>query len=193
MITNEHTSKYKPDDVNPTIGFFYDMAQLMNTPRQGWLDHGVSEQDCESVADHSYKVATLGFMIAERHRQDLDSFRVMRLALFHDIGEIYSGDITPRDGVSAEEKSRRELEGVEKILSGIQNSEIIMESWQEYENQVTPEAIFVKDIDRLEMALQARLYEQRGYENLGAFFKYVYDRLELPEVRNLYDQMMAGR
>ena len=36
-----------------------------------------------------------------------------------------------------------------------------MELWNEYENGITPEAKFVKDLDKLEMLLQADHYEKR--------------------------------
>ena len=32
--------------------------------------------------------------------------------------------------------------------------------WQEYEHQTSPEAIFVKDLDKFEMIFQAHEYEQ---------------------------------
>ena len=59
------------------------------------------------MADHCCIVAMLGYAIAREYRPDLDPARVMELGMFHEIGEIYAGDIGPHDGISLEEKARR--------------------------------------------------------------------------------------
>ena len=47
-----------------------------------------------------------------------------------------------------------------KILSDLPAGETLLANWEEYEAQVTPEAQFVKQVDRLEFALQAAQYQQ---------------------------------
>ena len=41
--------------------------------------------------------------------------------------------------------------------------------FDEYENQTTPEAVFVKRLDKLDMALQAQIYMDRGDIDLNQF------------------------
>jgi putative hydrolase of HD superfamily len=47
----------------------------------------------------------------------------------------------------------------------------VKELWLEYENNSTPEAKFVKDLDKLEMILQAVEYEHEQNKVLDDFFR----------------------
>merc|ERR1712183_758120 len=67
-----------------------------------------------------------------------------------------------RDKISKEEKAQREAQAMEIIL-GKQRPDLI-EVWREYEDQNTPEARFVKDLDKLEMLIQADEYERGAGE-----------------------------
>ena len=118
---NVSTSSLLSEKTHPIVELFFEYAQLKNLYRQGWLERGVSERDCETVSEHSFGVALLGYTIAEEYRPDLDSSRVMKLGLLHDVGEIYAGDITPKDNVSLEDKFQREHEAVMKIFSRLPN------------------------------------------------------------------------
>ena len=74
----------------------------------------------------------------------------------------FSGDIAPADGVSDHEKQCREKEAMEHLitLAGEEAGSEIMALWKEYNERKTPEAMFVKDLDRFEMILQAFEYEK---------------------------------
>lgn len=68
------------------------------------------------------------------------------------------GDITPHCDVSKEEKQRLETEAIDKIQDMVGRStdaaSDIAGLWQEYEAGASPEALLVKDFDKLEMILQ---------------------------------------
>ena len=189
-IKNKHTKSLLTEKTHPIIELFFEFAQLKNLYRQGWLDKGVSELDCETVADHSFGVALLGYIIAEEYRQDLDPQKVMKLGLFHDLGEIYAGDITPRDGLNSKDRFTKEHCAVEKVFSHLPNPEKYINLWLEVEREETPEAKFVKQVDRLEMALQANLYERMNYHNLDEFFLYVKERITSDELRSILDDIL---
>lgn len=182
-----------PSDITPIIRLFYDFSQLKNLYRQGWLHNGVPEAECESVADHSFGVALLGYVLAKEYRPDLDADLVMRLGLFHEIGEIHAGDLTPRDSVSTGEKSDREFAGVKQVFSHMKVPQQYVDIWRQYENQVTLESVFVHQVDKLEMALQASLYERLGNTGLDEFFPYVKERLASPELKSVLDDVLAAR
>lgn len=76
--------------------------------------------------------------------------------------QCFLGDIAPADGVSDQEKHRREKEAMEHLITlvGKETGCEIMELWKEYSERKTPEAKFVKDLDRFEMILQAFEYEK---------------------------------
>ena len=194
-------SKYLPTyemldkRTHPIIELFFEFAQLKNIYRRGWLQEGrdVSVAHCESGADHSFGVGLLSYFVAEEYRPDLDSSKAMRLGLFHELGESRWFDATPHDNISAEEKRRRETEAVIKSLSVLRNPQKYLDIWLDFEYGKSPEAIFVKQIDHLEMALQANLYEHLNYTGLEEFFPYVQNRLESPELKDIFDELLKVR
>lgn len=191
MITkNKHSRELITGKNHPILELFFEFAQLKNLYRQGWLKRGIEHVNCETVAEHSFSVGLLGYVIAEEHRQDLDSLRVMKLGLFHEMGEIYAGDIIPSDKISKEEKFAREYAAVQKVFAHLPNSRKYENIWMEFEKKETPEAIFVGQIDRLEMALQANLYKQMGYGGLEEFFPYVQQRITSPELKSIMDEIL---
>ena len=153
----------------PILAYF-EFCQLKQLYRQGWLRSGVSKEHCESVAEHSLGVGVLALWLAEAYFPNLDAQKVLRMALFHDFGEIYAGDFTPGDGISPEEKSRLEEESVSIVFGRLPQGESYLALWREFENGDTPEARFVRQVDRLEMAFQASLYQRQGYPGLEGFF-----------------------
>lgn len=85
--------------------------------RQGWLKRDVPELVCESVADHSFGTAMLALLVAGRPPfQDADPDKACRMAMVHELGEVYAGDITPVDGVSKEDKHALERESLERVV-----------------------------------------------------------------------------
>lgn len=117
----------------------------------------------------------------------------MQLGLFHELGEIYAGDITPKEGVTLEDKFTMEYAAVQEVFSGMPNPERYITIWMEYEKKETPEAIFVEQVDRLEMVLQASLYKKLGFTNLDEFFPYVRERINSPELKPILDGIMKSR
>ncbi len=190
---NKHTRNLLGKKTNVAIELFFEFAQLKNLYRQGWLKRGISKLDCETVADHSFGVALLGYTIAEEYRQDLSSNRVLRLGLFHELGEIYAGDLTPKDNVSLEDKSQKEYESVKRVFQDWPNKEKYIALWQEFEDGKTPESIFVKQIDKLEMVLQASLYERLNYTNLDEFFPSVEKAITSPELKLILNDLLRLR
>jgi putative hydrolase of HD superfamily len=98
-------------------------------------------------------------LLLAQGREDLNLERVLRLALIHDLGEVYVGDLTPKDAVDRDAKIAMERDAVNKILGPLPNAAALIADWEEYEAQASAEARFVKDIDRLEFALQAAHYQ----------------------------------
>lgn len=161
--------------------------RLKRIPRQGWLDRGVSPLETESVADHSMGVALLAWMSAleaQAAGAELDPARVLMLALIHDLPEAEIGDWTPytvhdvnAHAVSGEREAflnKRQTRSPERtaakraaeqamidqlisVLGSVAGS-TLANLWQELVAGETPEARFVKQVDRLETFLQSRAY-----------------------------------
>lgn len=155
-------NQYKEKQINnDLITLYYQFNHLKNIYRQGWLK-GLLEvknvAEIESVADHSWSVAMLAISVIEKHKLDLDITKCMKLAIVHELGEIYAGDFTPIENITKEEKHELEKKAVERVLDSISFENDFLELWEEYENQETEESQFIKEIDKLECILQASCY-----------------------------------
>jgi len=181
-------------NLGPIVQLYFDLVDLKNLYRQGWLKRGMPPEKVESVADHSFGVALLGYIIASEYRSDLDSGKVMQIGLFHDLGEALAGDYTPSDRIDGNTKFTKEEVALREIFSRFSSPERYIDLWLEFEHQETPEARFVKGIDRLEMGLQAYHYERLGYTNLDDFFPDVKRKLEQdPCLSAIFAEVIAER
>ena len=168
---------------------YLEITGLKGLPRAGWLLRGVSPDDCESVADHTLGVAALCLLLLDG--RGLDRGKVLHMAVLHDLGEARVGDLTPVDGVSSADKHRLEAGAVQGIMGGLRGGGRHLAIWQEYEDGETPEARFVRQVDKLEMALQAAAYGQRGYEGLEEFFDSARGAIEDPDLLAILDAAAA--
>jgi putative hydrolases of HD superfamily len=177
----------------PLIEAYFEFNQLKHLYRQGWLRGGVPPERCESVAEHTLGVTLLCLFMADTYFPEADASKVVRIALLHDLGEAYAGDITPHDGVGRDEKERREREAVQRILGKLPRGEEYVALWEEYERGSSFEARLVRQVDRLEMAMQACVYEHQGVGDLSQFFASAEKALESPELKAVLTELEALR
>lgn len=52
------------------------------------------------------------------------------------------------------------MDGFKESLGNTETANEIVDLWHEYEDAKTPEALFVKDLDKFEMIVQALEYEK---------------------------------
>ncbi|CAL5866989.1 uncharacterized protein PFLUO_LOCUS1201 [Penicillium psychrofluorescens] len=131
-------------------------------------------QHVESVAAHSFRVAMLAYLAP--NDLNLDIFKCMKMGLFHDIGESVIGDIPTFIGFQEDKKYKMEQNGVQYLESLLQayspeKAAEMLSLWEEHEEGKTPEAQWVREMDKFECLLQAHEYEQRTYgeKNLDEF------------------------
>jgi putative hydrolase of HD superfamily len=173
----------------PPLGTYLAASQLKQLYRQGWLRRGIPPAQCESVADHTYSVALLVLLLVDAYYPELDRDKALRLALLHDLGEAYAGDLTPADGVPAESKHDRERASLVRVLGKLDCDEAYVALWEEYERGETPEARLVREVDRLEMGLQAFVYERQSGIDLREFYDSAREALTLPELVRLFREI----
>jgi len=144
-------------DTEGLIDFIAEAGKLKRLPRTGWVECGVP--DPESVADHSFRVALIALVLADA--KGLDSLRVVRMALLHDLAEAETGDLTPtQKGLDPEGSKRAEEEAMRRILEKLPPEYI--GAWREFSEGSTEEACLVRDADKLEMVMQAAEYRGSG-------------------------------
>lgn len=145
------------------------LLQLKRVQRKGWTRYPISSSHIESVADHSFSVALLCWLFCP---PQLDRQKVMEMALLHDLAEVITGDITPSDKVLETLKRSDESEALNALLSpfGSVLQQRGVDLLQEYQSGLTPEAEWVKALDKAEMALQSLVYEKDNANlKLGEF------------------------
>lgn len=181
-------------DMADILKFMTLVGKLKTTKRTGWVYRGVKSP--ESVSDHMYRMAVMTFLLNSREEgSNINRDHCIKLALVHDMAECIVGDITPFDGVSKEEKHKREKETMEHLSSlvGEEAGKEFLLLWKEYEAQETEEARFVKDLDRFEMILQAHEYEESegktGTGWLQEFFDCTKDKFQHAIVKEWVEQL----
>jgi putative hydrolase of HD superfamily len=134
---------------------------LKRTQRAGWIEVGVYQP--ESVADHTFRTAFLSMLYADM--EALDPLKVLRMALIHDLPEAVIGDLTPSQKTGKTKEN--EDNAISQILSLLpkKQRERYKAVWNEYQKGKTREAKAVQQLEKIEMALQAKEYKKLGSAN----------------------------
>ncbi|MXX27644.1 MAG: HD domain-containing protein [Caldilineaceae bacterium SB0668_bin_21] len=105
----------------------------------------------ENSAEHSWHLAMMVLVLAEHADEPVDQLHTLKLVLVHDIVEIDAGDTYAYDPASHAGKNDREQMAAERIfgLLPVEQAEELVNLWEEYEGQETPEARFALALDRL--------------------------------------------
>lgn len=177
-------------EFDPILSSYYRVMRLKHLFRQGWLKRGIPEEYCESVAEHSFGVAIL--VLLAPAPQGLDRGRALLMAVIHELGETFAGDITPVDGVSPEVKTRLEREAILFALDGHPELESLLAIWEEFEAGESAESRFVRQLDRLEMGLQANLYKAEGSTRMDEFFESARRTVVSPLLRELLEKAVGS-
>ncbi|KAJ5273269.1 HD domain-containing protein [Penicillium angulare] len=189
-----------PPEENSTspVAFFHLIERLKTTKREGWRRFGISHG--ESISDHMYRMSIMTMLAPPELASKLNIPHCTKMALIHDMAESLVGDITPADNVTKSEKARREGETMDYIVKtllgnvpgGALSGAEIMRVFQEYEDNQTPEAQFVHDIDKMELLLQFIEYERTHGVDLQEF-EYVASKVQLPEIQAWAQQVISER
>jgi putative hydrolase of HD superfamily len=144
----------------------------------------------------------------------LDMEKVLSIAAVHDLAEAITGDVPTRvhleeQTVTKQEKQHREQAAMKRISAGLdQNgptstaSRCIYTLWQEYEESSSWEARFVRDMNLVDMCLQALKYQQENrytpdphnphfkhFKQLDEFFETARPRFNTKTGKRLFQQI----
>jgi len=141
-----------------TVSYLIEAGHLKNSPRSGWLLAGI--QQPESVAEHSYRVGIIAFVIATLEGGNAD--RAATLALFHDVPETRTGDVPTAGKKHVTLQDANDVAAVQTAHLSTELAAAIRTVISEFEAKETLEARCAKDADKIECLLQAREYQARG-------------------------------
>jgi putative hydrolase of HD superfamily len=156
---------------------------LKRTLRTGWVDIEVYQP--ESVADHSFRTAVLCMVYADI--KGLEPLKMLRMALIHDLPEAIIGDLLPHQ--KTKETKEYEEKAIKRILGLLPETEKekYLEIWNEYKKGESREAKAVRQLEKIEMAIQAKEYEKMGIDKkrIERFTKSAKDATIWPDLRRL--------
>ena len=172
------------------LDFFKTAVNLKNISRQGWINK-LSLKHPESVSDHSYSMAIMGMVISDL--ENYNSEKILKMILLHDLAESKIGDYTPNQ-ISKENKIKIENNAYDEIINALPDAIKLQyaQIWEEYQKQESPESKIVHQIDKLEMALQAKMYQKEGAskEAIESFFKSAENEITHPKLKEILNQIL---
>ena len=157
--------------MNQVTKLYNEWIKLKDVLRAGWIQRNIGLDRTESVGDHVFSCAMLGWRIIEDKKLNIDLLQVLKILLIHELGEIYIGDLTPADPVSREDKYKMEYDAIAQLSKSVGMPDLL-DLWLEFEAMQTEESRFAKKIDRLECVMQAKEYAKRA--NMPALYDEFY-------------------
>lgn len=175
-------------------------------PRTGWVLRGV--ENPETIAEHTFGLSLLSWLLAKR--SNLNQRRAIKIALFHDLCEVYAGDITPQlyypylprnkkerkemlmkwTRLSRKEKQekgkikfKKERAGLLKLTEFLdpELKNKIFSLWLEYEKGISKEGKFVNQLNRIETLLQSiKFFGTKENSNGTNWWEWVEEIVEDP-------------
>jgi len=130
------------------ITFLKELDKLKHVIRQTIL---LDKSRKENTAEHSWHVAMAVITLAEYADEPIDTMRVLKMLLVHDIVEIDAGDTFAFDEVGYEDKAEREQQAADRIFGLLpdEQEQEFMALWKEFEAHESNDALFANAIDRI--------------------------------------------
>lgn len=184
------------------IALFLKSETLKRIERTGWTIAGINVARNESVAEHTWGVSFLSWLITSnllKAGDALDTGKVMTMAILHDLSESRISDI-PYSAVSLggpemkDGKRAAEFAAIEAIFDSHdhlhQEAKSIL---SEYEERKSLESRIVHGADILDMLFHAISLERNGVNPklVDQFFKSSKDKLAALNIR-LLDEIYSG-
>lgn len=118
-----------------------------------------SDNQKESVADHSWRLALMAILVAPHLKIKIDLLKLLKMATVHDLVEIESRDVPVLEHIDNKSAHRHKevaektaMQKIKKMLGS--DGKEINNLWLEYEELKTNEARVLKSLDRFEGEFQ---------------------------------------
>jgi len=162
--------------------FLFEVGMLKRTPRTGFQFLG---SGAESVAEHSFRTAIIGFTLARLDGQ-ADVGRVVQMCLFHDVPEARVGD---QNYVNKKYVKVDEERAVEDLARTLPFGDDYRELLQDFSDKTSLESLLSHDADQLEMILALKEYKDLGNRYADEWYPFVVKRLKTEAARELADKI----
>lgn len=179
----KNSKKVKQPSLEAAVDFFAEAGLLKHVKRSGWWVAGI--KDPESVAEHCFRTAVIGFYIA--HLEGVDPYKTVVMALFNDIHESRINDLHKMGHYYIDFKDAEKKVFKDQVTQLDGNIRSVLEKMRhDYDHQQTKESIVARDADILECLLQAKEYYDRGHTGAKIFFKRAPDYLKTKSAQKMW-------
>ncbi|MGA2224194.1 MAG: HD domain-containing protein [Syntrophobacteraceae bacterium] len=166
------------------INFFFEMGMLKKTPRSGFQFLGSGR---ESVADHSFRVAMIGFALA-RMDASVDPFKVVCMCLVHDLPEARTGD---QNYVNKRYVTVDETGAITDLAASLPFGDELKELLKEYRDSATAEGRLVHDADQLDLILELKEQNDLGNSYAEKWIHFARQRLITAIAKEIAEEILT--
>jgi len=134
----------------------------------------------ESDAEHSWHIALMAMTLFEYCGiEGVDLDRVIKMAIVHDLVEIYAGDTPAFDVKGNEDKEAREKDAADKLFALLPSEQATewRRLWEEFDAMNTPDAKYAAAVDRLQPFLNNCVTDGHTWIKHGVSVDDVYRRM----------------
>lgn len=163
------------------LNFLIEVGKLKGKERRGWVMHGI--KNAETTAEHIFHLIILVWVLGRKNKLNVD--RAIKMALIHDLCEVYAPDLTPYDPLLPKDKkkamrvlkkwpnftlalkkekerkkNKMEEEALCRLILKLPR-ELSVEArslWHEFSRGLSKEARFVRQADKMINMLQGLTY-----------------------------------
>lgn len=158
--------------------FLFEVGMLKRTPRTGFQFLG---SGAESVAEHSFRTAVIGYTLAKLDGR-ADVSRTVLLCLFHDVPEARTGD---QNYVNKKYVRTDERQAVEDLAKTLPFGDDYRAMTGEFAAKQSREALLAHDADQLEMILALKEYKDLGNRYADEWYPFGVRRLQTEAAKQL--------
>ena len=165
------------------VDFINEVGMLRHVPRSGYIFLGSGK---ESVAEHSYRTAVIGYVLARR--TSADPAKTVMICLFHDLSEARTGDF---NYVNQLYNTRRERDAVKDAAAGTGLDQEILAFWDEHADASSPEGILARDADQLDLIFNLKRESDLGNRYADTWLKNAVKRLRSDFAKELASTVLV--
>ena len=152
------------------IEFLFEVGMLKKSPRTGYQFLGSGK---ESVADHSFRTAIIGYALAKME-PDADLKKVVLMCLFHDLPEARTGD---HNYVNKKYVTTDEEGALRDQVQNLQFGPEIISLSHEFNEDTSLEARISRDADQIDLILELKEQLDFGNPNAKDWLDFAVERL----------------
>lgn len=160
------------------LDFLVEIDKMKNIFRRTVI---IDKSRRENDAEHSWHFAMLAMILEEYSSQKVDVTKAIKIALVHDLVEVYAGDTFAYDEKAKQDKRQRELEAADKIFGMLPEEQgaYIRALWDEFEAKETPESKYANVCDRLQPLMHNYLTDGHTWKEGDVHAPQVLERMDI--------------